>query len=76
MQTPITAFEMTGTVDKNRQLQLDDTLPFAGPRRVRVIVLAEENDEIPENLWAKAAAEHPDWRFLAEPHEDIYTLEA
>lgn len=75
MQTPITAFEITGTIDKNRQLQLDNPLPFAGPRRVRVIVLAEESDDIPEMLWDKAAAQHPDWQFLADPREDIYTIE-
>ena len=36
----MTAIEMTGTVDENHQLKLDGVLPFAGPKRVRVIVLA------------------------------------
>jgi len=36
----MTAIEMTGTVDENHQLQLDGKLPFAGPKRVRVIVLS------------------------------------
>ena len=40
MEVPMTAIEMTGTVDENHQLKLDGVLPFAGPKRVRVIVLA------------------------------------
>ena len=48
MEFPMTAIEMTGTIDENHQLQLDGTLPFAGPKRVRVLVLsplAEETGE-------------------------------
>jgi hypothetical protein len=38
MEVPVTAIEMTGTVDENRQLKLDGELPFAGPKRVRVFI--------------------------------------
>jgi len=40
MEVPMTAIEMTGTVDENHQLQLDGVLPIVGPKRVRVIVLS------------------------------------
>jgi uncharacterized protein (DUF433 family) len=40
MEVPMTAIEMTGIVDEKHQLQLDGILPFAGPKRVRVIVLS------------------------------------
>jgi uncharacterized protein (DUF433 family) len=43
MEVPMTAIEMTGTVDENHQLQLDGVLPLAGPKRVRVIVLSSAN---------------------------------
>jgi hypothetical protein len=33
MKSMMTAVEMTGTVDENRQLKLDGALPFFGPRR-------------------------------------------
>lgn len=40
MQEPMTAVEMTGTIDKDSQLHLDGILPIKGPQRVRVIVLS------------------------------------
>ena len=40
MEVPMTAIEMTGTFDENHQLKLDGELPIAGPKRVRVLVLA------------------------------------
>jgi len=77
MEFPMTAIEMTGTVDENHQLQLDGTLPFAGPKRVRVIVLSqmtEETDEWNETEWLKASLNNPVFDFLNDPEEDIYTL--
>ena len=75
MEIPMTAIEMTGTVDEHRQLKLDGTLPFAGPKRVRVIVLSATDDEIDETAWLQAAARNPAFAFLADPEEDIYSLE-
>jgi len=77
MEFPMTAIEMTGTVDENHQLQLDGTLPFAGPKRVRVIVLSpltEEMDEWNEIEWLKASLNNPVFDFLNDPEEDIYSL--
>jgi hypothetical protein len=77
MEVPMTAIEMTGTVDENHQLKLDGALPFAGPKRVRVIVLSpltEFADEWSEMEWLKASLSNPAFEYLQDPEEDIYTL--
>lgn len=67
------AIETTGVVDQQRQLHLDQPLPVAGPRRVRVILLFPESDDISDTDWMKAAASNPAFDFLKENAEDIYT---
>jgi hypothetical protein len=75
MKTPMTAFEMTGTIDEHNQLRLDGYLPIIGPKRVRVIVLLPIDDQISEAEWLKAAAKNPAFEFLHDAAEDIYTLD-
>ncbi len=77
MNIPVRAFETTGVIETQRQLQLDTPLPVVGPGRVRVIVLfpEEEFEEFSETEWLHAAATNPAFDFLKEPEEDIYTLE-
>jgi hypothetical protein len=77
MEATLTAIEVTGSVDENHQLRLDQRLPIAGPKRVRVIVLYpldEEPDELDETEWLRAAANNPAFQFLHEASEDIYSL--
>jgi len=77
MEVRMTAIEMTGTVDENHQLKLDGVLPFAGPKRVRVIVLSpltEIPDDWNETDWLKAALSNPAFDYLRDPEEDIYTI--
>ena len=77
MENPMTAIEMTGMVDENHQLQLDGILPFAGPKRVRVIVLSpltEIADELSDVEWLKASLNNPAFEYLRDPEEDIYTI--
>ena len=74
METLMTAVELTGTIDENRRLQLDDLFPVAGPKRVRVIVLYPLDDEWDEAEWLYAAARNPAFASLKEPEEDIYSL--
>ena len=74
MDASLTAIEVMGTVDENRQLQLDDALPVDGPRRVRVIVLYPLDDVWNESEWLRAAAANPAFAELADPDEDIYSL--
>jgi hypothetical protein len=77
MEVPMTAIEMTGTVDENHQLKLDGVLPIAGPKRVRVIVLSpltEVPDDVSETEWLKASLSNPAFEYLRDPEEDIYTI--
>ena len=68
------AIEVTGTVNEERQLRLDSSLPISGPLRVRVIVLYPPEEELEESDWIRAAARNRAFDFLKEPEEDIYTL--
>jgi hypothetical protein len=68
------AVEMTGTINAQRQLVLDEPLPIAGPAQVRVIILLPEEADIGEMEWLRAAAANQAFDFLEEPEEDIYTL--
>lgn len=68
------AVEMTGTIDAQRQLILDEPLPIAGPTRVRVIILVPEEADMDETEWLRSAAANPAFDFLKESEEDIYTL--
>jgi len=74
MEIHMTAIEMTGTVDENSQLQLDDSLPFSGPKRVRVIILSALDDELDEISWLQTASRNPAFAFLTDPEEDIYSI--
>lgn len=68
------AIETTATIDAQRQLILDEPLPVAGPKKVRVIILLQEESEIDEKEWLRAASANPAFDFLKENKEDIYTL--
>jgi hypothetical protein len=74
METAMTAIEMTGSIDENRKLQLDGSLPVSGPMRVKVIVMYPLNDEWDETEWLQAAAQSPVFSSLNDPEEDIYSL--
>jgi hypothetical protein len=74
METTLTAIEITGVIDENRQLHLDGTLPISGPISVRVIVLYPATEELDETKWLQAAATNPAFQFLSDLEEDIYTL--
>ncbi len=69
------AIETTGTIEDQYHLHVDHPLPFQGPRRVKVIILAEEMNEIQEREWLKMAGQSPSFEFLKEACEEIYTLD-
>lgn len=73
METVMTAIELTGIVDEQHRLRVDDLLPLAGPRHVRVLVLYPSDNEWDEIEWLRAAARNPAFDFLREPEEDIYS---
>lgn len=71
----LTAIETTGTINANHELVLDENLPDNAPSRVRVIVLFNEETDISENEWLKAASGNEIFDFLNDEDEDIYSLE-
>jgi hypothetical protein len=73
LETMTGAIEVTGTIDEQRQLHLDEPLPVSGPSRVRVIILIPQDADAPERDWLRAAAANPAFDFLRDPHEDIYS---
>jgi hypothetical protein len=74
MSAVMNAIEMAGTVDEHRRLHLDDSLPVAGPARVKVIVLYPAHTDQDETGWLHAAARNTAFSYLSDPTEDVYTL--
>lgn len=75
MKIMLTAIETMGTINANHQIELDEKLPNNTPRRVRVIVLFNEDADIEEKEWMQAASGNEVFDFLDDRSEDIYTLE-
>ena len=75
MDAPLTAIEMTGTIDEHHQLRLHGLIPVAGPKQVRIIILYPLiEEEISEHEWLTSAAHNPAFTFLADAAEDVYTV--
>ena len=74
MDITMKAIEVTGTVDEQGQLHLDEPLTILGPRRIRAILLFPEETDIDEREWLQAAVSSPAFDFLKDPAENIYTL--
>ena len=62
--------ETTAQVDQSGNLQLLTPLRLRN-KKVRVIILLPENDEIDDQTWFKAI-QNPAFDFLSESEEDIY----
>lgn len=67
------AIETTGHLRKKRTLELDRDITVRGKRKIKVILLIPEEDEIDESEWLKSLSNNPSFQFLSEPEEDIYT---
>ena len=75
MEATLRAIETTGIADQEHRLVLDAPLPIAEQSRVRVIILiTEEQAEISEQEWLRAASMNPAFAFLNDSEEDLYTL--
>lgn len=72
----LTAIETTGTISGDNGLILDERLPLGEKSRVRVIVFFDENNngDLNEKEWLRAASKNEVFDFLADEDEDIYTL--
>jgi hypothetical protein len=69
------AIETTARIDTRRSLQLDEDLPVESQGPVRVIILFPESEDLGEAEWLAAAASNPAFDDLADPREDVYTLQ-
>jgi hypothetical protein len=68
------AIETTATLHNGNHLILDESISDTGSKKVRVIVLFAESDEMNEQDWRTAAAHNAAFDFLNDAAEDIYTL--
>jgi hypothetical protein len=75
------AIETTARVDDSRSLRLDADLPPDAPGSVRVIVLIPDadpsisTDDPTEEEWLRFVMAGGAFDDLADPREDIYTME-
>ncbi len=69
----LTAIETTGTINANHQIELDKELPSGTPSRVRVIALFDDESDLDEKDWLRAASKNNVFDFLNDETEDIYT---
>lgn len=73
--------QTTARVDDSRSLRLDADLPSDAPASVRVIVLIPDDeapigdDEPTEKEWLRLLMVGGAYDDLADPREDIYTIE-
>lgn len=74
MENTLRAVEVSGTLNGKQELHLDSPVQISGSKRVRVIILLPDHDEIEEMEWARAASKSPAFDFLNDPEEDIYTI--
>lgn len=75
MEVKSRAIEITGKIESQRQLILDEPIPVVDSTKVRVIIFLPEEAEIDEKEWLKSASVNPAFNFLNDLKEDIYTLE-
>jgi bifunctional DNA-binding transcriptional regulator/antitoxin component of YhaV-PrlF toxin-antitoxin module len=71
----VQALEMKAQIDGQGQLIIDKPLLTALNRKVKIIVLFEqEEDEFDETTWLRSLSLNPAFDFLKDEAEDIYTL--
>lgn len=67
------AIELGGFLDDKGFLKLDNPLKIVN-QKVKVIILIPENDEISDGAWLQAISSNPEFDFLCDEEEDIYSL--
>ena len=67
MELAMKAIEMTGTVDEQGHLHLDEPLTVPASSRVRIILLFPEEADIDEHEWLRGATSNSAFDFLKDP---------
>ncbi|MCB0570104.1 MAG: hypothetical protein KDC66_10090 [Phaeodactylibacter sp.] len=68
------AVEVTGQINNKGKLTLDHPLTYLN-KRVRVIILISEEEDINDQNWLKNMSLNPAFDFLKSEDEDIYSIE-
>ena len=70
------AYELPATITADGHLALPDFQldPSLRNAQVKVIVLVQDVEEMPNEEWLQAAARNPAFDFLHDPEEDIYSV--
>jgi hypothetical protein len=66
------AIEINARIDNKGFIQLEHPLGIK-EKKVKLIILMEEDSPENENSWLKAISSNPAFSFLNEPDENIYT---
>lgn len=67
------AIEINTRTNKKGRLSLDFQLDQPD-KKVRLLILLENDEETQEESWLKAVSSNPAFDFLKEADEDIYTV--
>ncbi|HXL55349.1 MAG TPA: hypothetical protein VN958_03765 [Chitinophagaceae bacterium] len=67
------AEKIDATVDDKGMIHLDKPLSIKN-KKVRVIILSEDDDDFNENEWKLLLKNNSAFDFLKDPEEDIYTI--
>lgn len=68
------AIEAFGEIDKDGRIKLEKPIDHEG-KRVKVIILFSEEDDIDDALWLEAVSKSESFDFLKDEGEEIYTVE-
>jgi len=68
------AIEVTGQIDNQGILRLDDPLLVKEMKVKVIILLSEEDEEIGEKFWLESMTDNPAFKFLHDEQENIYKL--
>ena len=68
------AIEAFGEIDKDGRIKLEKPIDHEG-KRVKVIILFSEEDDIDDALWLEAVSKSDSFDFLKDEGEEIYSVE-
>lgn len=69
----VKAIETAGRIDEKGRLSTDQPLEVIN-RRVKIIILMAEEEDLDDDDWLKAVSVNPAFDFLQEEAENIYTV--
>ena len=75
MIAQVKSYEIEGIIDKDHHLVISKELPVMGPKKVKVIVLVEDDNLGEGTDFLRAVQDGGSFDFWNDPEEDLYTLE-